>query len=742
MNIPITAATNFSYWINPSDANGKYASVDFTYRRSDGTTGTFINTGIKDMNGSSTHPNTGHIKTSDPSYSLPLNQWTQVAMNIGGNASLVGKTIIKMTIKFDTTASYNAQGSFSGYIDDIRITNQAVAAAAPTASNISLIGSSNGAVFAGSQLTGSYTYADANGEPEFGSVFEWLSAPTAGGTYTTVSGATYASFTPTASLIGKYIKFKVTPKNVYDLGTGTPVESAPIQIKGFDGTTSFEAGDFPAIVNTVDGNGGRKMSVTNEKAEISSTVAKSGTQSFAVSGTANIRSLPTDGTYVDFLTFNASIPITADTKLSYWIYPTNEISRYIGIDFSASGSSLRDSGAVDKTGAGMHPNKAHKPTGGKDIPLNEWTQIVSDIGSYPNLRGKTIETIKIKFDNPGAVGNFLTYFDDIEITDGALQEQAPTAHTVAVTGDASVGATLGGDYVYRDAFGKPEKGSSYKWLRGNTVNGAFTEIPGATGKTYTLTAAEVGKYVKFEVTPINNAATSSVGSPKQSSTAIGPVIGSNLPPTAPIASEAGISGSKLVGSLVTGSYTYLDPNGDLESGSSYRWLRSDSENGIYTAIANATETTYMLTNEDTDKYLKFEVTPRTDVAPETGAPVLSNSFGPVAQSVQVTASFVAGNGSVATQLMPNQLLTGNAVIVNQNTLAADVLIIVALYDSSGSMVNVSFSQKSIAPGTSEALSAGFKLPSSTAGYRVKLFAAGGTSIYSPLIPLSNVFELR
>lgn len=82
-----------------------------------------------------------------------------------------------------------------------------------------------------------------------------------------------------------------------------------------------------------------------------------------------------------------------------------------------------------------------------------------------------------------------------------------------------------------------------------------------------------------------------------------------VPDGPPKANNVYIIGEPQVGQTLIGDYEYIDPNGDLEGESTFRWLRADTENGEYTAISGATGTTYTITEEDIDKYIKFEVTP-------------------------------------------------------------------------------------------------------------------------------------
>ncbi|HNZ26370.1 MAG TPA: hypothetical protein PLG34_12640 [Spirochaetota bacterium] len=92
----------------------------------------------------------------------------------------------------------------------------------------------------------------------------------------------------------------------------------------------------------------------------------------------------------------------------------------------------------------------------------------------------------------------------------------------------------------------------------------------------------------------------------------------------PSASGVSISGEPVVGQVLTGVYTFSDPNDDSESGSLYRWLTSSTSGGTYSAISGATTKNYTVQSSDVGKYIKFEVTPKTAVSPNIGSPVLSD----------------------------------------------------------------------------------------------------------------------
>ena len=98
----------------------------------------------------------------------------------------------------------------------------------------------------GEQLTATYNYYDAQSDSENGSTFQWYtSINTSGGNKTAISGATLKTYTLKTSELGKYISFKVTPKNVN--ATGTSVESS------INSTAVVSNADNDSLLSIADG---------------------------------------------------------------------------------------------------------------------------------------------------------------------------------------------------------------------------------------------------------------------------------------------------------------------------------------------------------------------------------------------------------------------------------------------------------------------------------------------------------
>ncbi|WP_391856880.1 Ig-like domain-containing protein [Vibrio cidicii] len=130
-------------------------------------------------------------------------------------ASQVGKFI-----SFEVTPQ-NSKATGSAVSSAINSTAVTAPDSAPTASNVSF----SGTLAVGQVLTGSYSYSDSDGDTESGTTFKWYASDTSGGSNkAAISGATSQTFTLTASQVGKFISFEVTPKN--SKATGSAVSSA------------------------------------------------------------------------------------------------------------------------------------------------------------------------------------------------------------------------------------------------------------------------------------------------------------------------------------------------------------------------------------------------------------------------------------------------------------------------------------------------------------------------------------
>ena len=177
---------------------------------------------------------------------------------------------------------------------------------------------------------------------------------------------------------------------------------------------------------------------------------------------------------------------------------------------------------------------------------------------------------------------------------GLIDGNAPVA-APTITGTLKTHQVLTGNVNYADAEGDGQGVHQYKWYTATDAAGTNrTLISGATSNTYTLTGAEQGKYVVFEVTPV---------SVKVPTTGIAyRAVSALVAGTAPTVEAGGVSitGTYSVGQDLTGHWEYRDADGDLqdEDGVQLQWQISHPTTGAPTNIPGATGRTYRIKPED------------------------------------------------------------------------------------------------------------------------------------------------
>ena len=236
---------------------------------------------------------------------------------------------------------------------------------------------------------------------------------------------------------------------------------------------------------------------------------------------------------------------------------------------------------------------------------------------------------------------------------------APTASNVSISGTPRVGQVLTGDYTYFDANADPEGASTFRWVR--VVSGALGILPiaGATAKTYTLVAADEGRRIRFQVTPVALSG-ASPGMPGISA-AVGPVI-PPPPNVEPTASNVSISGTPQVAQVLTGNYIYDDAERDLEGASTFGWLRSTDQSGTlllpFLPIAGATAKTYTLVAADEGRRIRFQVRPVAQSGASPGTTVTSAAVGPVV-AAPINLPPTANNVLISGTPRVGRVLTGS-----------------------------------------------------------------------------------
>ena len=173
---------------------------------------------------------------------------------------------------------------------------------------------------------------------------------------------------------------------------------------------------------------------------------------------------------------------------------------------SHSAPSVSISGA--KTyGATLTANISGQPTGTTGTSY-QWQRADSASGSYSNISNATGKTYSVGTADMNKylrvlVNTSNTYYNvsqGVSAGYGPIGKASHAAPSVSVSGDKSVGATL-----TANVSGQPggTTSTTYQWQRASSASGSYSNISGATGKTYKTVDADANKYVRVLVNTAN-----------------------------------------------------------------------------------------------------------------------------------------------------------------------------------------------------------------------------------------------
>ncbi len=235
---------------------------------------------------------------------------------------------------------------------------------------------------------------------------------------------------------------------------------------------------------------------------------------------------------------------------------------------------------------------------------NRWNRPVHQSYNISDMSGNQIEAIEI--DN-----------------------HAPEAKNVTITGSMNIGNTITGSYTYEDLESDPEGDSEFAWYRASDAAGSGSiKIAGETSISYTLKEIDAAKYIAFEVKPVAQQGEKE-GVPVKS----GYRKVENTPPTA---SNVEISGTMEVCKMLTVTFDYSDLEGDPQGNPIIKWFRADDNSGTNEQeIHNGSS--YTLVLDDEDKYIRVELTPVATSGTLEGSPVPSQYVGPVVNNLSTVS---------------------------------------------------------------------------------------------------------
>jgi photosystem II stability/assembly factor-like uncharacterized protein len=152
--------------------------------------------------------------------------------------------------------------------------------------------------------------------------------------------------------------------------------------------------------------------------------------------------------------------------------------------------------------------------------------------------------------------------------------------TVSITGTAKVEQTLTADVSNLDGY----RTIFYQWKRGDSSSAAGTDITNATARTYTLVAADEGKYITVTVSRDGYS-----GSKTSEPTAV--VAPADIPEDPELTGTVSITGTAMIGRTLTASIIGLGGTGTV----TYQWKAGTSDVGTNSATYVVAEADFGLT---------------------------------------------------------------------------------------------------------------------------------------------------
>lgn len=572
---------------------------------------------------------------------------------------------LEKTIIFEVTPVANT-GTTVG--DTVMSTSTQIVAPneAPRARNIVV----SGPLSVGGLLSGTFSYIDTENDPQGASAYQWYRADLDGNNEVAISGATTTKYKLTDDDLNKTIRFGVVP--VASIGEakgievqsdnseivqpnkapmalnvkviGTPHEGAALKASYTYYDVENDTPDYPKYKwYTVDKDGNNLTQISGETydtyvVKASDTNKKIICEVTPAALTGTLTGLPVTSSPTDIVTGN-EVPYATNVK----------IAGILAVDETLTGNYTFVDPESDSQGVTTFKWYRMEPDGTQKQLIDGQNK-----STYTLTQNDVGKKIVFEVTPVAATGNLSNGVAVSSAgTDTIVQNDAPSALNVSVTGVLEAGSKLTGNYGYSDKENDPQGTPIFKWYRIDS-DGTNKVQTSEVSKIYTLSSADIGKKIQFEVTPVATRG-NLTGSPVTASTI--DVVNGN---SKPVALSVNVSGVTHVGATLTGNYIYSDSGNDPQGASIYKWYRYDADGTNQVLIQGANTKTYKVVQADFGKKLQFEVTPVAQVGDTTGIAVKSDMTDVIAPNSGPTAVNVVIKGVTHA----NAQLTGSYTIVD------------------------------------------------------------------------------
>jgi hypothetical protein len=184
-----------------------------------------------------------------------------------------------------------------------------------------------------------------------------------------------------------------------------------------------------------------------------------------------------------------------------------------------------------------------------------------------------------------------------------IPNSKPIVSNLSIVGEFYYSKSLTANYEFIDGNNHSDSGSTFIWSRCTDSSGSSCEtISSATSKTYTVMGEDVGKYLKFQVTPRDNlglAGDIEISNPVYIVNRAPSILSVSIP------NSDTVKVGDTLSSLVSG---YSDPDATPIGYYFYNWFNCSAET-ICNSTASGTASTYTISEADSGKFIKLYVNP-------------------------------------------------------------------------------------------------------------------------------------
>ena len=245
--------------------------------------------------------------------------------------------------------------------------------------------------------------------------------------------------------------------------------------------------------------------------------------------------------------------------------------------------------------------------------------------SYENLNGIGQDGAIISITPPedGSELQFTVFKGDLpEVKDLSISGKNIEGNVITASGEYYQGSGIDGRLIWQ-------------WWYSTSEDRNFIKIDGENSDEFTVPNGFTDKYIRVSAIPLTDSGVR------------GKEVFSNVicPPAAPTVKRVEVNGEILSGETLTAQCEYYQEDG-ISGYLKYQWWYSTTKDGTYEKIEGALGSSFSVTDEFSDKFIKLSVTPFTDDNMLVGEEVFSDITAPLskpcAQDAVITGVSVCG----------------------------------------------------------------------------------------------------